>query len=247
MIAILAMVWILQVACGNEYVSDGYSCQRICSDRKNLASLPGTRATRTCTPSEPFRPGSRLHCSKWQHGFAPWPRRGAELALRRPCRAANLRELELHGARLLQGIRGVGAEVPQGLQSDQPYLRLAPKPNTSARTGRCARSSARVIESRSAPVSQKKTSCSPRAEHPAWRLGAACAIALFTSACGGPAPQQAPSPVQSSANAAPAPAASTWEPPPLPTDDPKGAIAMLGLTGPDKPWESMSHDKRSGT
>ncbi len=39
----------------------------------------------------------------------------------------------------------------------------------------------------------------------------------------------------------PASAKSSWEPPPLPTD---GAIGMLGLTGPDKPWASMSYDEK---
>jgi hypothetical protein len=72
---------------------------------------------------------------------------------------------------------------------------------------------------------------------------AACVGALVASACGGPAPQQAPTPVQNPTSAAPPPQPS-WEPPPLPTDDPKGAIAMLGLTGPDKPWDSLSHDEK---
>ena len=40
----------------------------------------------------------------------------------------------------------------------------------------------------------------------------------------------------------PAPAASTWEPPPLPTETP--AIKNLGITGPDKPWASMSYDDK---
>lgn len=38
-----------------------------------------------------------------------------------------------------------------------------------------------------------------------------------------------------------APAATPYEPPPLPTD---GAIKMLGLTGPDKPWNEMSYDEK---
>jgi hypothetical protein len=38
-----------------------------------------------------------------------------------------------------------------------------------------------------------------------------------------------------------APAASTWEPPPLPTD---GAIGLLGLTGPDKAWNTMTYDEK---
>jgi hypothetical protein len=36
--------------------------------------------------------------------------------------------------------------------------------------------------------------------------------------------------------------ASTWEPPPLPMDE--GPLKMLGLKGPDKPWESMSYEEK---
>lgn len=35
--------------------------------------------------------------------------------------------------------------------------------------------------------------------------------------------------------------APEYEPPPLPTD---GAIKMLGLTGPDKPWDGMSYEEK---
>jgi hypothetical protein len=38
-----------------------------------------------------------------------------------------------------------------------------------------------------------------------------------------------------------APAAASWEPPPLPTD---GAIGLLGLTGPDKPFGSMTDEEQ---
>jgi hypothetical protein len=69
------------------------------------------------------------------------------------------------------------------------------------------------------------------------------ALALaISSACGGPAKQETtPAAQETVAQAAPQ---STWEPPPLPIDDPKGAIAMLGLTGPEKPWEGMTHDEK---
>ena len=46
---------------------------------------------------------------------------------------------------------------------------------------------------------------------------------------------------QETAKAAEPTPASTWEPPPLPTD---GAIGMLGLTGPDKPWKGMSYEEK---
>jgi len=36
--------------------------------------------------------------------------------------------------------------------------------------------------------------------------------------------------------------ASTYEPPPLPTDKP--AFKAFGLTGPDKPWDEMSYDEK---
>jgi len=73
-------------------------------------------------------------------------------------------------------------------------------------------------------------------------LGAACGAVLLVSACGGTASKQAATPAENPATAEPPPQAA-WEPPPLP-DDPKGAIAMLGLTGPDKPWETMNHEEK---
>ncbi|MFT3927551.1 MAG: hypothetical protein QM778_33775 [Myxococcales bacterium] len=77
-------------------------------------------------------------------------------------------------------------------------------------------------------------------------LGSLGGASLLASvACGGAAaPKQAPTPVESQPSAAPAPQ-STWEPPPLPTDDPKGAIALLGgISGPEKAWDTMSHDEK---
>jgi hypothetical protein len=73
-------------------------------------------------------------------------------------------------------------------------------------------------------------------------LAVVSAAALSFAACGGSATQQTQPSTQTAVSATPP--QPTWEPPPLPTDDPKGAIAMLGLTGPDKAWESMSHDEK---
>jgi len=73
-----------------------------------------------------------------------------------------------------------------------------------------------------------------------WLVKGACALALASSACGAPKAAETTPAAQEPA----AQPASNWEPPPLPTDDPKGAIALLGLTGPDKPWDSMSHDEK---
>jgi hypothetical protein len=65
------------------------------------------------------------------------------------------------------------------------------------------------------------------------------ATALFAlAACGKGAAPTTTTPAKSEPAQAPQVA---WEPPPLPTD---GAIGLLGLTGPDKPWPSMSYDEK---
>jgi len=69
-----------------------------------------------------------------------------------------------------------------------------------------------------------------------------CSLVFIVSAlgivgCGGKQPA-AQGPAQAGESA---PAGSNWEPPPLPTD---GAIGMLGLTGPDKPWDSMNYEEK---
>lgn len=43
------------------------------------------------------------------------------------------------------------------------------------------------------------------------------------------------------ATPAPPPPASDYVPPPIPTD---GAIGQLGMTGPDKPWPSMTYEEK---
>jgi hypothetical protein len=68
-----------------------------------------------------------------------------------------------------------------------------------------------------------------------------CSLVFIVSAlaivgCGGKQPA-----AQDPAQAGESTPASNWEPPPLPTD---GAIGMLGLTGPDKPWDGMSYDEK---
>lgn len=59
------------------------------------------------------------------------------------------------------------------------------------------------------------------------------ALGIAVTACGAPA-----SKTSATGNETPV---STWEPPPLPTD---GAIGALGLTGPDKPFESMNDEEK---
>ena len=66
-------------------------------------------------------------------------------------------------------------------------------------------------------------------------------LLLLASACGGankPEPETAAKPVEETASVTPK---SSWEPAPLPDE---GAIKLLGLTGPDKAWESMSYDEQ---
>jgi hypothetical protein len=65
-------------------------------------------------------------------------------------------------------------------------------------------------------------------------------LLLLASACGGankPEPETAEKPAKEEA----ATPKSSWEPAPLPDE---GAIKLLGLTGPDKPWEKMTYDEQ---
>jgi hypothetical protein len=61
-------------------------------------------------------------------------------------------------------------------------------------------------------------------------------LGLALLGCGGGKP-----PASQAAPATEAAPASSWEPSPLPTD---GAIGMLGLTGPEKPWETMNYEEK---
>jgi hypothetical protein len=72
------------------------------------------------------------------------------------------------------------------------------------------------------------------------RTGLALIVLLSASACGASSNTTPASPA-TAAEPAPVAAKSSWEPPPMPTD---GAIGLLGLTAPEKPWASMSYDEK---
>lgn len=65
------------------------------------------------------------------------------------------------------------------------------------------------------------------------RLGVVGLLLVFGGCAGKPAAPQHAEGEQS--------AQSDWEPPPLPSD---GAIGMLGLTGPDKPFDTMTAEEK---
>lgn len=72
------------------------------------------------------------------------------------------------------------------------------------------------------------------------RVSVATVLLGLTIGCGGAAKSESSTPEKEREKVA-APAASTWEPAPLPED---GPIKILGLTGPDKDWDSMSYEEQ---